>query len=222
MTTVMSGKISLRLGALLLLGQLVLSGCGANGLPTTATPDAAPGGELMVQATTLGTSSGPVSSGEKQAEEIRTIPAPSSAVVLESAALVLPGQATKIACGAFSLELPLGALSLPLTLTLRDVSGPNGRLQCELLPHGIQFLIPVKLTVTIPEGYDPTRFLVFYVQNEGSPEESWLPQVTRVGEDGRSIVAWLNHFSTYAPGSLDGKAGWGQIRRGQKIDQIGK
>lgn len=207
-------------GVLVLAAQLMLTGCGQNGFPTDAGSPRASGLPGATGASGGPRSPEPLSSrGGLRANDVRTIPAPTAALVEESAKPAPTDEMTIIKAGAFELEIPAGSLAAPVVITVRDVSVTAGRIQCELLPHGLQFLKPVRLTVQIPEDYDPFQFLVFYIQPEGLGPESWLPLETRVAKNGKSIEAWLDHFSSYAPGSFEGKAGWRQIRRGLRSIQ---
>lgn len=210
-------------GTWLVVAQLALSGCGGDGV--SILPATAPG--TTIAAATGAPATAPdhgatAVDGRVKSSDVRTIPAPKAAVLEESTELVDPDHSKKIKAGLFEIEIPAGAVAEPVQITVRDVSGPTGRIECELLPHGLQFLLPVTLTVEIPEGYDPLHFVMFYVQAPGTLEEAWFPLATRLSGNGQSIEATLTHFSSYAPGSLDGKAGWSPIRRGQKIDQGGR
>jgi hypothetical protein len=102
--------------------------------------------------------------------------------------------------GRFKVTLPAGALSSDTYITVRD---PGGYIvQCELEPHGTQFLAPVELQVDL-RGlfYLPfTDWSIYYHTDAGV----WQDQGGSFNNG--KVTANLWHFSDYAPAR--GRAGW--------------
>ncbi len=105
----------------------------------------------------------------------------------------------KVECGRFTVKIPAGALDSDTEITIRIPSGPY--LICELEPHGIQFDVPVELTMNV-EGlntYPYTDWTIFWFDDAHS---IWVDQNAEFKKN--KLKAQLNHFSAYG----GGRAGW--------------
>ena len=104
--------------------------------------------------------------------------------------------------GRFLVRIPAGALAADTDITVRDAGEPF--VACELEPHGLQFLIPVTLEVSL-RGLDCVGFndwTVYWVATPGL----WVDQDATFDPRGARLQAELWHFSTYVPGRP--RAGW--------------
>lgn len=142
---------------------------------------------------------------------------------IEAASELIGTKGGKIKAGFFEIEIPEGALDAPVLISVSDLSGMTGRIECELLPHGLHFNVPVDLTVKLPDNVKADQVTLFWIVNAGSLTEIWAPMPTRLASGGGEIIASLTHFSRYAPGSGEGKAGWGKSpsRGADKISHAG-
>lgn len=228
------GRYAIGLTLLLALG---LAGCSPGARMSDPVSPAAIGGEIelpLPPATppagsegpdTLSTSShvGRHGSSGPSNDRPATVAFPITGAVEIDGAVIGPKGGT-VKAGNFELDIPEGALESPVAITVSDLSGVTGRVECELLPHGLQFNTPVELAVKLPEGVKVEFLTLFWVVNEGLPTEIWAPMPTRVESGGGRIVAELTHFSRYAPGQTDGKAGWQKLpgRGAQNIGHAGE
>lgn len=201
------------------LAQAALGG--GSGLPPAVAPTPA-GSDSLATASKNGGSGRHGSSGPSN-DRPTTVAFPITNTVETDHAVIGPKGGT-VKAGNFELEIPEGALEGPVSITVTDLSGMTGRVECELLPHGLQFKTPVELAVKLPEEVKVEFLTLFWVVNEGLPTEIWAPMPTRVESRGGRIVAELTHFSRYAPGQADGKAGWQKLpgRGAQNIGHAGE
>jgi hypothetical protein len=104
--------------------------------------------------------------------------------------------------GRFKVTIPPGALATDTDITVKDPGGPY--VNCELGPHGTQFLFPVTLEVDLQGlGYLPwTDWTVYW---HAGPD-LWVDQGGVLDWRRGKVRARLQHFSEYDPGR--GRAGW--------------
>ena len=206
---------------------LDLVGCGQAGRvadPTPALPESDVAGSAAPAAGSLGVSNH--GSQHKPDDSKDRLPDPVPTLVtntIEADSALIDTKGGKIKAGLFEIAIPEGALDTPVMISVSDLSGMTGRIECELLPHGLHFNVPVELTVKLPDSVNPDQLTLFWIMNEGSLFEIWAPMPTRVESGGGKIIAELTHFSRYAPGSGEGKAGWGKLpaRGADRISHMG-
>ena len=191
----------------------VFVGCGSDG--RIAGPGDT-GSDLSATAPTLqgslssGSSPGKSTSSNSGKKLPTAVPNPITNTV-EGDSAWIDAKGGKIKAGLFELDIPHGAVHEAVRISVIDYSGSTGQIECELLPHGLHFDVPVQLTVKLPDGVKPELLALYWIVNEGLPMEIWSPMPTRAVSGGGKIVADLEHFSRYAPGTLDGKAGWREL-----------
>ncbi|MDM7916210.1 MAG: hypothetical protein QUU85_13245 [Candidatus Eisenbacteria bacterium] len=104
--------------------------------------------------------------------------------------------------GRYQLTVPPGALprDMPVTLIAREESG---YVMCELLPHGLVFQTPVRLTIDLTRSTAnaQTRATVYWLDEQAN---EWVD--IHGTFDAGAMLLWVDlpHFSRYAAG----RAGW--------------
>lgn len=107
-----------------------------------------------------------------------------------------------VACGRYSVTIPAGALSQTVAITVRPLE-QDGSVGCELLPHGLQFLVPAQLKMSL-SGTTMATQLQTTIYWWDAANADWVDiSGTYAGAD-QSVVAPLAHFSQYKAG----RAGW--------------
>ncbi len=101
--------------------------------------------------------------------------------------------------GRYKLDIPQGALAQNTYITVRDPG--SGYLECELEPHGLQFLSPVTLETDLngANSGDYDDWTTYWL-NENA--DSWEDQGGEFSSG--KVYSELWHFSVYRPG----RAGW--------------
>jgi hypothetical protein len=122
--------------------------------------------------------------------------------IYQSEVRISAAQGGTITAGRFTLQFPPGALRKDTVITLRDISAGSGRVECEALPEGLQFRVPVMLTTRFSDIVDPQGYSIYCVVSGGKGSEKWEFVGGQASSEG--VTAPLRHFSRYAPG----KAGW--------------
>jgi hypothetical protein len=143
-------------------------------------------------------------SGSLQPADVDVVEAPITGQVIERQKRISALLGGTITAGRHTLVFPPGALRRDTVITLRDLTGVKGRVECEALPHGIQFRLPVLLTTRFSDLALVRAHTMYWIVDEDTPDEEWVPVggVVSIGNLGLSVN--LSHFSKYAPG----KAGW--------------
>lgn len=99
-------------------------------------------------------------------------------------------------CGSFTLDIPAGALDQDTEITMDVIN--DGTLSVELGPHGIQFNVPVVLTMdlrgTSAEGMADQSSTLWHNEEEDRYER--VQQLT--SPDPNIALASLEHFSKYS------------------------
>jgi hypothetical protein len=116
----------------------------------------------------------------------------------------------------YRLHFPPGALDedTNISMTVAD----RGKVRLTLNPHGIQFNVPVTLSLTIRSSEENLNHLhklvdIYWLNEEVSGDGAWVPLGADVNIDGATLTASvdLNHFSQYSLG------GHGPIQRALSI-----
>ena len=93
-----------------------------------------------------------------------------------------------LSVSGISLEVPAGALSQTVLMTMTRLSDGS----VELGPHGLQFMTPVSLSFDIPAGVDTARTSVSWF-NPAAQKWTTIPSLAA----DRARSASLAHFSKY-------------------------
>jgi hypothetical protein len=137
-------------------------------------------------------------------ELVDVVEAPITGQVVENRKRISALLGGTITAGRHTLVFPPGALRSDTIITLRDLTGVKGRVECEALPEGLSFRLPVLLTSRFSDLVLVRAHTMYWIVGEDTPDEEWVPVggVVSIGNLGLSVN--LRHFSKYAPG----KAGW--------------
>lgn len=101
----------------------------------------------------------------------------------------------------YKVIVPSGALAEDTYITVRDPGGAY--VECQLEPHGLQFLVPVRLKIKLDDfGYDASAPWTIFWLNEDLG--AWEDQSGSWDTGESSVWVDLWHFSAYRPG----RAGW--------------
>jgi hypothetical protein len=100
-----------------------------------------------------------------------------------------------ISLGAFAVEVPPGAVSAPTTFTINLPSDSKrwSYVIAEFGPHGIQFAVPVTLTLPYSGTTSEGDATIHVLWNSGT---DWVALPSWLTRDGR-IQTQTNHFSEY-------------------------
>ena len=116
---------------------------------------------------------------------------------------VIGPQGGEIKVGPHSLEIPAGALSQPVEITADSRGGPIVDVAFE--PHGLQFAVPVTLTLSYEHCIFPVdpQLQVGYYEHLGNSQGNGTMQVIELppflqDEDYDEVKALTDHFSGYA------------------------
>lgn len=110
-----------------------------------------------------------------------------------------------IVAGRHSVLIPRNALAVDTDIWVIDKTGSKGVVEVQLYPEGLHFAKPVMLSTIVWDLKDP-GVLTWYWWNPTTG--LWEPIGGQVTIDGLGVFTWLEHFSTYRPGMMTGKAGW--------------
>lgn len=121
--------------------------------------------------------------------------------VIDSAGGIL--ETTNLRGDRIALEVPAGAVSQPLTISMKALGatpgnpiGTNFFPGVELLPKGLRFLKPAILRVTLAAGPADARGLLFYLQRA-----DFVIPVAGQQAVGNVVSGEIRHFSTYLGGA---------------------
>jgi hypothetical protein len=179
--------------AIVLFAVLALGIFGCSGEPPTA-PSGGSGKEAD-----LGPLGGPAAT-----TAVQPVSAPVTGTVVTSSRKVSALLGGVVSAGRHTLVIPPGALTRDTIITLRDVTGVMGRVECEALPSGLQFRLPVLMVTRFADLKPPAGHALYWVLNEGTASEKWVLVGGQVTAGNLGISAQLTHFSRYCPG----KNGW--------------
>lgn len=113
----------------------------------------------------------------------------------------------RIVCGRHTLFFSPGALARDTDITLIDATRKNGFVSAEVYPEGLHFTRRVTLQTNFADLADPAGYNMYWLVKKANTV-IFINIGGQVSADHRGIIAVLEHFSTYAPAKLLGKAGW--------------
>ena len=180
---------------LLIASSIAPIGCGNQG-PTE------PGMSLQPDSSFI-----PVPGGDGDdmtATSVDVVSAPVTGKVVEKRVRISALLGGTISAGRHTLVIPPLALSRDTWITLRDVTGVMGRVECEALPEGLQFKLPATLITRFSDLELPHGHAIYWIVREGTADEQWVCVGGQLTVANLGISTPLFHFSSYAPG----KAGW--------------
>ena len=112
-----------------------------------------------------------------------------------AASVVSADEGGRLVCGPFKLDFPAGALDEDTEITMEIFD--NGTLGIELGPHGIQFNVPVTLSMnlegTSAEGMASQSSTLWFDETNGI--YIMMPKIP--SQDENTLKAQLEHFSKY-------------------------
>lgn len=135
--------------------------------------------------------------------EVEPVIAPRTGLVISQTALVSAGLGGIITAGRHTLVISPGALKKDTEITVVDVTGAVGYVECELYPEGLRFkedVTLVSVTSDLRSPADLTTYWIYKVNEKKLARD--LGGVESIG--GVGVLVHLEHFSTYRIG----KAGW--------------
>jgi len=196
------------LGVTLAVVVTCLAGCGQTDSPISGNSPTAPALETQAgfQFTQVG--EGGDGNGDPSAGALPVggeTPSASSGLsvaltgeVLEVSQLV-PRMGGTLTVGRFSFRILPNSLSQPTMVTLRDLSGVSGRVECEVLPADLAISKNAHVTSFFSDLMPAGGCAIFEVQNSGTPSEAW----TSLGGtlSGGGLKANVNHAGHFAPGT---------------------
>ena len=138
------------------------------------------------------------------ASPVAPVSAPATGQVISKSKRISALLGGTITAGRHTLVIPPAALRKDTLITLRDVTGVMGRVECEALPEGLEFRLPATLIPRFSDLTPPQGYAMYCVVNEGTDSEQWVYVGSQISVGNLGISALLHHFSKYAPG----KAGW--------------
>ena len=176
----MSRKITSKACALLASSFLLFTSIGCNPGTLTA-PSPAP--QTVVESPNFIR----VLSTSKDSPELSLVPGAEK--------IISADEGGRVVCGPFKLEIPANALDQDTEITIDIIR--DGTLSVELGPHGIQFNVPVVLSMdlegTNAEGMADQSSTVWY--NEDTDTYELMQKL--LSDDDNVIYSELNHFSKY-------------------------
>lgn len=184
------------------LAVLALAACSGGDYPTqiASGPQAAADGTLAPQMPP------PV----KEAFEKEVEPAGASADIIQLPYSTRPSSTTRfieaahggeVACGRYRVKIAPGALETDTAITVRDPG--SGYLVCDLEPHGLTFLTPIRLEMNVSGlSIATTDGLTIFWLDQAA--ECWIDLGGAYNAADGVLSAELKHFSRYA----GGRAGW--------------
>jgi len=126
------------------------------------------------------------------------INAPLTGEILEISQLV-PRHGATLTVGRFTYRILPNSLSQPTTVTLRDLTGVAGRVECEVLPADLTLSKHSHLTSFFSDLMPVAGCTMFEVSNSGTPSEAWL----QLGgsQSGGGLKANVYDVGHFAPGT---------------------
>ncbi len=120
----------------------------------------------------------------------------------QASALIDPAVGGTVQAGRYTVVVPPLALLEPTTITV-IVDEKNGKVGCELLPHGIVFATPVTFAMDLAgTNADALAPITIYWKNDASNQ--WVDVGGTYDPVSATIWTTLPHFSSYTAG----RAGW--------------
>lgn len=190
---------------------LLVAGCAADLEPDPADSPRAPLETEWVAPPTLeipsdGTLGGATASLIDVPEStVESLAAPITGISISQTALVSATLGGVVTAGRHTVVLAPGALKKDTEITVVDVTGVVGRVECELYPEGLKFRNKkdVTLVSVTSDLRSPAGLTTYYVYSSGGRKMARdLDGVEAIG--GVGVLVHLEHFSTYRIG----KAGW--------------
>ncbi|TPW17982.1 MAG: hypothetical protein FD129_160 [bacterium] len=199
----MMNKCAYLQGMMLAVVIVLLTGCGQDGSPISGSSLTAPAldSQAAMQFTEGGGGGGgdptagaePVGGGTPAAAS--GINAPVTGDVVETSALVGTHGAT-LTAGRFTYYILPNSLGQPTMVTLRDLTGVNGRVECEILPANLLQSKNAHLTAYFSDLMPTAGCDMFEVRNSGSPSETWIFKGgSQAGGGIKLNVKYAGHFS---------------------------
>jgi len=117
------------------------------------------------------------------------------AMTPSASSVVSADEGGRVVCGPFRLDFPAGALDEDTEITMNVID--DGTLGIELGPHGIQFNVPVTLSMnlegTSAEGMASQSSTLWFDEDDGI--YIMMPKIP--SQDDNILKAQLEHFSKY-------------------------
>lgn len=193
------------MGGTLFLAAIGAVGCSENPSTSPAVPLVNESLAPSAKKSSGGTSTHKTAPTPVPEASIQTIPAPVTGVSVSRTVRVTAARGGFVTAGRHTVYFAAGALSRDTDITVVDMTGQVGHVECELLPEGIQFNADVWL---FSSTYDLTPALdwhVYWMTTDGAGKKVGVDQGGELDQFGSfGILAHLQHFSKYRPG----KAGW--------------
>lgn len=199
---------SVTLGIAAMTLSLFLTGCGTDGIGGAAltAPEISSNGIITIIDVSDGSNSGGGSPDEATAPVGGGNPTPAASAgvaalvtgeVTEVSAVISKSGGTIVA-GRHTLRILPNTFSSPTQVTLRDLTGMSGRVECEVLPAGLGLGKRAFLTSNFADLAAPSGCALFEVRNADAIDESWHPVQSSVsGQQG--VTGRIGSFAHYAP-----------------------
>lgn len=181
-----------RVGALAFTLLLVLAGCGSQGDPSTARPGGSTDAPFY-----LDLSGGPDAqglTGRGGASAPLTPPTNSQSFLVDGS------RGDVLTFRRFTLRIPPGAFQGQRLITIEDPE--NGFVECRLYPEGMQFDLPVTLSMDLANTSADGRDATIYWYDPSA--EVWVDLGGTYAVADHSVWVRLQHFCSYR----GGRAGW--------------
>ncbi len=120
----------------------------------------------------------------------------------EASQLIAADTGGTVNTGRYTVTIPAGALATDTMITVQ-VKENMGIVGCELLPHGITFATPVKLTISLT-GTDYTGIGPVTIFWYDTAQKGWVDVGGTFELPTFELSTQLSHFSTYRAG----RSGW--------------
>jgi hypothetical protein len=174
---------------------LVLAGCGSNGGPSTAKPDGPQESQFFLD---LSGGVGPDVQGRTGHGTARVAPEPPAS---SPTSFTVDGSVgAELVVGRFTLLIPAGAFEGSRQITVEDAN--NGFVECHLYPEGLQFDVPVTLTMDLSgSSADRTDATIYWLDKRA---DFWVDLGGTYVTADHKVWVKLAHFSEYR----GGRAGW--------------
>ncbi len=202
-TRIQQGRL---MGWTLASAVICLTGCGQDDSSLTGSSLTAPTLESQAGArfTEVGGGSGGGDPGAGAFPAGGETPAAASGIsvtltgeVLEVSQLV-PKRGAMLTAGRFTYRILPNTFSQPTLITLRDVSGVTGRVECEVLPANLVLSKGAHLTSFFSDLMPVASCSIFEIQNSGAPSEAWVSLGGSLSGGGLKVN--VNHAGHFGPG----------------------
>lgn len=195
------------MGWMLASAVICLTGCGQDNSSLSGSSLTAPALESQAGAnfTEVGEGIGGGDPGTGAFPAGGETPAAASAItvtltgeVLEVSQLV-PKHGATLTAGRFTYRILPNTFSQPTLITLRDVSGLAGRVECEVLPADLVLSKSAHLTSFFSDLMPVASCSMFEIQNSGAPSEAWVSLGGSLNGGGLKVN--VNHAGHFSPGT---------------------